>query len=97
MTPRAERGRRFWDRRVGAQWTTWFFGGIPILFFTLALSAQNNAVQVREDKLTLPTYDEGAPDPNPQFDAFHREAFPNYPYTIRTPVNKIRRMADWRV
>src|ERR1035437_1764183 len=73
------------------------FRGIPLLLFTLALSAQDNVVKVREDTLTLPTYDEGAPDPYPQFDAFYRDVFPNYPYTIRTPVNKIRRMIGWRV
>jgi tetratricopeptide (TPR) repeat protein len=62
----------------------------------LTLGAQQSAVRVREDKLNLPTYDEGAPDPNPQFAAFSHEYFPNYPYTIRTPVNKIRHMTQWR-
>jgi len=73
------------------------FRCIPLLLFALALGAQDNAVRVREDKLTLPTYDEGAPDPNPQFGAFYRDDFPNYPYTIRRPEHKIRHPTSWRV
>ena len=60
------------------------------------LRAQDAAVHVREIQVSFPTYDEGAPDPNPQFDLFYKDAFPNYPYTIRTPVNKARRMVEWR-
>jgi tetratricopeptide (TPR) repeat protein len=73
------------------------FGRLPLLFLALQLCAQDSAVHVREDKLALATYDEGAPSPDPQFDAFYRDDFPNYPYTIRTPVNKIRHMTQWRV
>jgi hypothetical protein len=54
-------------------------------------------VQVREDRLTLPSYDEGAPDPNPQFPQFYRDEFPNYPYPILQGSNKIRHMTAWRV
>jgi tetratricopeptide (TPR) repeat protein len=62
-----------------------------------ALAAQDSAVQVRETWLTLPTYNEGAPDPNPQFALFSGQPFPNYPYTIRTVANRTRRMERWRV
>jgi tetratricopeptide (TPR) repeat protein len=70
---------------------------IPLFVCALTLGAQDNAVKVREDTLTLSTYDEGAPNPDPQFDAFYNNPFPNYPYTIRTPVNKIGRPTPWRV
>jgi len=73
------------------------FRCIAPLLFALALTAEDGAVRAREDKLALATYNEGAPDPNPQFEAFYRNEFPNYPYTIRTPVNKQRRMTEWRV
>ena len=69
---------------------------LPLLVFALTLCAQDNAVKVREDKLTLLTFDEAAPDPNPQFDAFYKDIFPNYPYTIRRSVNKAGRMTPWR-
>lgn len=51
---------------------------------------------MREDHLTLPTYDDGAPDPNPQFSQFFKDEFPNYPYPILQPENKIRHMTAWR-
>jgi predicted Zn-dependent protease len=60
------------------------------------LLAQDATVRVREVTVTLPTYDEGAPDTNPQFDWFYKNPFPNYPYPIRTPINKLRRMTEWR-
>jgi tetratricopeptide (TPR) repeat protein len=63
----------------------------------LKIRAQDPAVKVHEDKLTLATYNEGAPDTNPQFDFFYNNWFPNYPYTIRTPINKVRQMVPWRV
>jgi tetratricopeptide (TPR) repeat protein len=68
-----------------------------LLCLSLPVAAQNAAVTVREDKLTLATYNEGAPDPNPQFDAFYQNVFPNYPYPMRTPVNQIRTLTPWRV
>ncbi len=73
------------------------FRAIPVLIFALTLSAQTSAVRVREEKLMLSTYDEGAPDPNPQFGVFYNEPFPNYPYTIRTVNNKVSHMTPWRV
>lgn len=70
---------------------------IPLFLFALSLGAQDSAVRIREDTLTLPTYNEGAPDPNPQFDLFYKDPFPNYPYTIHTFANKIRKTTAWRV
>ncbi|HXM41420.1 MAG TPA: DUF5107 domain-containing protein [Bryobacteraceae bacterium] len=48
----------------------------------LALPLAHAQVRVWQDILTLPTYEEGAPDPNPPFDAFSTGRF-NYPYTLR--------------
>src|ERR1700712_5559482 len=69
-----------------------------LLIATLVLSALtlNAQSHVREETLSLPTYDEGAPDPNPQFPALFHDFFPNYPYTIRTPLNKTPRTEQWR-
>jgi tetratricopeptide (TPR) repeat protein len=68
---------------------------LPLL--PLPLAAQGSAVKVQEGKVTLPTYEEGAPDPNPQFGAFYADDFPNYPYTIRRPEHKTRHLTQWRV
>ena len=75
------------------------FAALPGVLIALAvpLGAQNGGVTVREDKLALSTYNEGPPDPNPPFDAFYRNLFPNYPYTIRTAINKVAKMTPWRV
>jgi tetratricopeptide (TPR) repeat protein len=53
-------------------------------------------VEIHEDKLTLSTWNEGPPDPDPQFSIFHNDEFPNYPYTIRTPLNRTKRPEQWR-
>jgi tetratricopeptide (TPR) repeat protein len=47
------------------------------------------------DTLTLPTYVEGAPDPNPPFD-FFRPGRVNYPYTIRNNLSDRRAPRVWR-
>ena len=39
-------------------------------------------VRVWQGTLTLPTYEEAAPDPNPPFDQYANSRF-NYPYTLR--------------
>ena len=70
---------------------------IPLFACAAVLCAQNGTVGVHEDTLTLTTYDEGAPDVNPQFGAFYQDIFPNYPYPIRTPVNKVAHPVAWRV
>src|SRR5579859_1981776 len=48
--------------------------------FALPASAQ---VRVWQGTLSLPTYEEGPPDPNPPFDQFATTRF-NYPYTLHT-------------
>ena len=45
--------------------------------------------------LTLPTYDEGKPDPNPPFDVYATTEF-NYPYTLRTSLTGTKTDHTWR-
>jgi len=48
-----------------------------------------------EDTLTIPTYVEGLPDPNPPFDFFTPRRV-NYPYTIRNNLTDRREPRVWR-
>ena len=52
-------------------------------------------VKVWEGTLTLPTYQEGLPDPNPPFDIFATSRF-NYPYTVRDKLTDRRIDQHWR-
>jgi len=52
-------------------------------------------VRVWQDTLTLPTYEEGMPDPNPPFDQFTTNRF-NYPYTLRNNLTSQRVNHAWR-
>jgi Flp pilus assembly protein TadD len=52
-------------------------------------------VKVWQGTLTLPTYEEGAPDPNPPFDQIATSRF-NYPYTLRTNLTDKRTEHKWR-
>src|SRR5215467_13591376 len=52
-------------------------------------------VRVWEGVLRLPTYEEGAPDPNPPFDQFSTGRF-NYPYTLRNEITNTRVEHAWR-
>lgn len=52
-------------------------------------------VRVWQGTLTLPTYEEGAPDPNPPFDQYASNRF-NYPYTLRHNLTDRRVDHDWR-
>jgi tetratricopeptide (TPR) repeat protein len=66
------------------------------LFVVLAVATLSHAeVRVWEGKLTLPTYEEGMPDPNPAFDQFASNRF-NYPYTLRDNLTSRRANHDWR-
>jgi tetratricopeptide (TPR) repeat protein len=65
---------------------------IFLLALALPLAAQ---VRVWQGTLTLPTYEEGAPDPNPPFDAFSTGRF-NYPYTLRENLTNQPVPHDWR-
>lgn len=61
----------------------------------LCLGAAPAAVRVTEGTLTLPTYLEGPPDPNPPFDIFETTRF-NYPYTMRENLTGERKEISWR-
>ncbi len=52
-------------------------------------------VRVWEDWIELPTYTEGAPNPNPPFDLFSLTRF-NYPYTIRDALTERPVPQRWR-
>jgi tetratricopeptide (TPR) repeat protein len=65
---------------------------IAALLFGLHLQAQ---VRVWQGTLTLPTYEEGLPDPNPPFDQFTTNRF-NYPYTLRNTISSRRVDHAWR-
>jgi len=60
-----------------------------------AFASANAQVRVWQDTLTLPTYEEGVPDPNPPFDQYANNRF-NYPYTLRHNVTDHRADHAWR-
>jgi tetratricopeptide (TPR) repeat protein len=62
-----------------------------LLIFSIPICGQ---VRVWEDVLKLPTYEEGAPDPNPPFDQFSTGRF-NYPYTLRNEITNTRAEHEW--
>ena len=53
-------------------------------------------VRVWEDSMTIPTSEEGLPDPNPPFDFFDTGRFLNYPYTLRHNLVDRRVPRKWR-
>ncbi len=67
--------------------------------FVLGLAASawaaQSEVRVWQGTLTLPTYEEGPPDPNPPFDQLTTGRF-NYPYTMRTNLTSRRADHEWR-
>jgi tetratricopeptide (TPR) repeat protein len=65
---------------------------IGLLFCACLGPAQ---VRVWQGTLTLPTYEEGLPDPNPPFDQFTTNRF-NYPYTFRNNLTSNRVDYAWR-
>ncbi len=64
-------------------------------FLLLTLSAATAQVRVWQGTLTLPTYEEGLPDPNPPFDQYANGRF-NYPYTLRHNLTNRRIDHAWR-
>jgi len=63
-----------------------------------ALQAQTpppQSTRVWDSTLTLPSYADAAPDPNPPFDIF-ADGRPNYPYTIRDRLTDRRAPRAWR-
>ena len=78
-----------------------------IAFFALVLSScglawagsagtSTTPVRVWEDSITIPTSEEGLPDPNPPFDFFNPGRFLNYPYTLRHNLVDRRIPRKWR-
>lgn len=67
------------------------------LAVALALCVEASAADVKvwQGVLTLPTYQEGPPDPNPPFDQFAGTKF-NYPYTLRENITDRRVDTAWR-
>lgn len=68
--------------------------------FALILVASSSLAGMAETRvwrgtLSLPSYDEGLPDPNPAFDQLATNRF-NYPYTLRTHLTDRRRSHVWR-
>ena len=68
-----------------------------LVFASLLLSVSMAGAQVRvwQGTLTLPTYEEDAPDPNPPFDQYANGRF-NYPYTLRDNLSDRRNDHAWR-
>src|ERR1700722_15251789 len=64
-------------------------------FLILPLCPATAQVRVWQGTLTLPTYEEAAPDPNPPFDQYANDRF-NYPYTLRTNLTNQRTDHAWR-
>src|SRR2546423_13025389 len=65
------------------------------LVLAMVVSSAQAQVRVWQGTLTLPTYEEGLPDPNPPFDQFAGNRF-NYPYTLRDNLTSHRVDHDWR-
>jgi tetratricopeptide (TPR) repeat protein len=68
---------------------------IFLAFLLFHLSLATAQVRVWQGTLTLPTYEEAAPDPNPPFDQFTASRF-NYPYTLRDNLTDHRVDHAWR-
>ena len=64
-------------------------------FLLFPLCQATAQVRVWQGTLTLPTYEEAAPDPNPPFDQYANDRF-NYPYTLRTNLTNQRTDHAWR-
>ncbi|MBV9265504.1 MAG: DUF5107 domain-containing protein, partial [Acidobacteriaceae bacterium] len=67
---------------------------VALLLAFAALAAAAD-VRVWQATLTLPTYQEGAPNPNPPFDLFATNRF-NYPYTLRETITDQKKNEAWR-
>src|ERR671923_2813919 len=68
-----------------------------IILLALLVAALSASAQVRvwQGPLSLPTYEEALPDPNPPFDQFTSNRF-NYPYTLRNNLTSRRVDHAWR-
>jgi tetratricopeptide (TPR) repeat protein len=68
---------------------------IAVLGLAASACAAQSDVRVWQGILTLPTYEEGLPDPNPPFDQLTTGRF-NYPYTLRNNLSSRRVDHNWR-
>jgi tetratricopeptide (TPR) repeat protein len=68
---------------------------VLLVGFLLCAWMSQAQVRVWQGTLTLPTYEEGLPDPNPPFEQFTTNRF-NYPYTLRTNLTSNRVDHAWR-
>jgi tetratricopeptide (TPR) repeat protein len=68
---------------------------VLVLFLGVNVMPIHAQVRVWEGVLNLPTYEEGAPDPNPPFDQFAKDRF-SYPYTLRKQITDRRAEHRWR-
>ena len=68
-----------------------------MLMGVMALECRCVPAQVRvwQGSLTLPTYEEGKPDPNPPFDSYSTTQF-SYPYTLRKNLTGQKQEHAWR-
>ena len=73
------------------------FAGAALMAGMLAGSFECCAAQVKvwEGSLSLPTYEEGSPDPNPPFDTYATNQF-SYPYTLRKNLTGQKKDHAWR-
>jgi len=62
----------------------------------LAAAKSSSAVRAWPDSMTIPTSQEGLPDPNPPFDEFREHGPFNYPYTLRHNLVDRRTPRKWR-
>jgi hypothetical protein len=67
-----------------------FVLGLPV-----SALAAHAPVRVWQGTLTLPTYEEGLPDPDPPFDQFTTNRF-DYPDTLRNNLTSRRVDHAWR-
>src|SRR3954453_10898865 len=68
---------------------------IALAVFLISTCASFAQVRAWQGTLTLPTYEEGLPDPNPPFDQFTTNRF-NYPYPLRNNLKSRRVDHAWR-
>jgi predicted Zn-dependent protease len=75
----------------------WFWIAFLLAGTTFSALCQPAAgpVKVWQGTFTLPSYEEGAPDPNPPFDIYQATNF-NYPYTLRTNLTGAKSDHAWR-
>ena len=73
-----------------------FCGLLLVATFVAAGQAAAAQVKVWQGTMTLPTYEEGPPDPNPPFDQYASRNQFNYPYTIRDNLTGVKAAHAWR-